>query len=187
MTSNLDRLQPISPHEYTPLATKIGLDDQVNPLSDAGNGFSTRLRPEKPQDPSIIWQKPSVWARLKETWTVELLGFVIAAAARGAIIALLRMFEGQREPRWPITLNFLISLLGTLASACTLYGAHHSISQLKWIWFTRRARPLVDLQSFQLANHTTGAVQLFLKLGAWLVARSFPILFADHNADGCLW
>jgi hypothetical protein len=101
---------------------------------------------------------------LQESWILEFLGFLIAAGALAAIIVLLRKYDGQLNPQFPVTLNFMVSLLGGVVNTATLAGAKNSIAQLKWIWFARRTRPLNEFRPFQDAGGGPfGATQLLIK------------------------
>jgi hypothetical protein len=150
----------------------------MNPHVQVTQGYgASRDEARKQMGQHAEWRKPSLLARLGETWIVEVLGFTIAAGCLAGIVFLLRSFQDQRVPQWPVTLNFLISLLGTAASAGTLYGARASIAQLKWIWFARRPRPVTDLLTFERAKSSpVGALQLLFQMGRWLVTCPYELI-----------
>lgn len=109
----------------------------------------------------------SAWAKLTETWTFEFGGFVAALACLAATVALLSHYNNEPNPAWPVTLNFVLSLLGNAAFASTLFGVHASVAQSKWIWFVKRPRPMADLATFQNARGgLVGAVRLPFAVGA---------------------
>lgn len=84
---------------------------------------------------------------------LELLAFTVGLAALVAIFVLLNEYNGQRNPQLPISLNVMASLIGAVATACSLFGAHSGIAQLKWLWFARgRPRPLLDFAPFHEAR-----------------------------------
>lgn len=125
-------------------------------------------------------QSPSVFGSPKESWILELLGFVVVAVALAAIVALLSRYNGQLNPQFPVTLNVMASLLGAVANAATLTGAQSSIAQLKWIWFARRTRPLNELASFQNARSgPLGAAQLLFKTGPLSVQSRSVVNFVS--------
>jgi hypothetical protein len=120
--------------------------------------------------------KPA-WAKLTQTWTFEFAGFVTALLCLAATGSLLRIYDNQLVPEWPVTLNFVLSLLGNVAFASTLFGVHASVAQFKWIWFARRPRPMTELATFQKARGgAIGAIQLLFAVGS---QRVFPMSRLD--------
>ncbi|KAK3386084.1 hypothetical protein B0H63DRAFT_191903 [Podospora didyma] len=128
--------------------------------------------------------KKSAWARLNETWIWEFFGFLIAAGCLAATVLLLRLYDRKLVPTWPVTLNFVLSLLGNVGFAGTLFGVHAAVAQLKWIWFTKGPRPLMQLAIFQKARGgPLGAIQLLIATGAQpvVITGSLAIIL------GMLW
>lgn len=119
--------------------------------------------------------RPSAWERVNETWTLEVLGFVLAALCLVGTVVLLRVFDGQRVPDWPVTLNFVLSLLANVAFAATMLGVQSSLGQLKWLRFAGGPRPLAEIAAFQGARSPLGALRLTLAAGFRFVAGSKTI------------
>jgi hypothetical protein len=118
-------------------------------------------------DSSSPSDSKSAWAKLTETWTFEFGGFVAALACLAATVALLSHYNNEPNPAWPVTLNFVLSLLGNAASASTLLADQASVAQTKRIWYVKRPRPMADLATFQNARGgLVGAVQLPFAVGA---------------------
>jgi Protein of unknown function (DUF3176) len=87
-------------------------------------------------------------------WGGELLAWIIAAMAFAAIAGILVTFDQRALPQWPyqINLNTFISVFSQISSTALLGPLVECISQLKWLWFTRRSQPLDDFQSFDSAS-----------------------------------
>ncbi|KAI1502507.1 hypothetical protein F5X99DRAFT_408008 [Biscogniauxia marginata] len=99
----------------------------------------------------------------EESWTLEVAGVVVALAAVGSILGVLARFNGRALPEWPyyITLNALIALLVTVATAAMGISLQSGLSQLKWIRFKEGRAPLADMERFDEASRGTwGAVKL---------------------------
>ena len=107
--------------------------------------------------------KPSWWQKLNETCFFEGLGFSIGASCLIVTAGILYYYEDERAPYLPVTLNFIMALLGNVAFASTLFGMHSAVSQLKWIGFSQRSRPLSELDVFRRAGSgPLGAARLLL-------------------------
>jgi len=95
----------------------------------------------------------SVSTIFEDSWTLEVFAARLSAAALAAIIVILYHFDNKRQPTWQhMSLNALISWLGTLAKLCITLLASRGIGQLKWVWFSERRRPLSDLGTFDAAS-----------------------------------
>ncbi|KAK4228058.1 hypothetical protein QBC38DRAFT_362690, partial [Podospora fimiseda] len=104
------------------------------------------------------------------TWLFEFLGFIAGLRSLAATVALLKRHEGQRVPDWPVSLNFILSLLANVSFAGTLFAVHAAVSQLKWISFTKGPSSLAQLSVFQnVRGGAIGAVQLLLTAGTQYV------------------
>ena len=64
-----------------------------------------------------------------------------------------------------VTLNTLVSVLSTISRAALLLAVSECISQLKWIWYLNKYRPLEDLDVFNDASRGAwGGLQLLWKI-----------------------
>ena len=129
---------------------------------------TTSLLPE-PNQPSPFAKEPrSTLSRyLSDWWLMESLSWVICALSIIAIVIILRVYDQKRLPQWPlsITINTAISLFATISQMAMLVPVTESISQLKWIWFTKRAQRLSDLDAFDQASRGPwGSLLLIAKL-----------------------
>ncbi|KAK5657590.1 hypothetical protein OQA88_3165 [Cercophora sp. LCS_1] len=94
-----------------------------------------------------------LWSFLK-LWGLEFGGMVLGLALLAYIVGLLTSFNGREASEWthPINLSTLASILVTIIRLCLLYALSVIISQLKWMWFTRDSRPLIDLSAIDEAS-----------------------------------
>ena len=107
------------------------------------------------------------WSKLNQTWFWEFGGFLLALLCLAATVALLCVYDNQLVPRWPVTLNVALSLLGNIAFTGTLFSVHAALAQFKWICIVERSRPLAEFAAFQNARGgAVGAIQLLFATGA---------------------
>ena len=94
-------------------------------------------------------------------WVWELLGVLGSALAILGLCILLKIFEKHPLPIWShtyngktaqITLNAIIEVISIVARLCLLLPVTRGLSQLKWVWFAEKERPLVDLGYFEAAS-----------------------------------
>ncbi|KAJ5773858.1 hypothetical protein N7457_008754 [Penicillium paradoxum] len=77
----------------------------------------------------------------------------LSSALLVAIVVILAQYNHQPQPTWRfVSLNTIISWLSTIAKGCVLFTVSEGIGQLKWVWFTRKSRPLGDLGTFDGAS-----------------------------------
>ena len=116
-------------------------------------------------------------------WLLEVLSWILGAAALIAVSVILQEYDGKSLSSWtfPITPNSMISLFATISKAALLLPVAEGLGQLKWNWF-RNPRPLADIVIFDSASRGPwGALQLILKgrplstLGALLVVTALAV------------
>jgi len=108
----------------------------------------------------------NVFTRLTtDWWLVELLSCLLSLLTCAAVIIVLTSFDGRPLPNWPynVTLNSFLALLTTIAKAGLMIPITEALSQLKWVWFAQKRRPLVDFQTFDEASR--GLIGGFKLLG----------------------
>lgn len=136
--------------------------NQEEPIS------TTALLQDQNQPSPIAKQPRSTLSRyLSDWWLVESLSWVLCALSIIAIVIILRIYDQKRLPQWPlsITINTAISVFATVSQMAMLVPVVESLSQLKWIWFTRRAQRLSDFDTFDQASRGAwGSLQLIAKL-----------------------
>ena len=107
-------------------------------------------------------------SKTDDWWVWELLGALGSALAISGLCILLKIFDGHPLPSWSytyngeisrfqgkvahITLNSIIEAISIVARLCLLLPITRGLSQLKWVWFAEKERPLVDLGYFEAAS-----------------------------------
>ncbi|CAG8045847.1 unnamed protein product [Penicillium olsonii] len=97
--------------------------------------------------------KPSLWKFISDLFIWEILAMFISSGLLIAIIVILDKYNNQPQPTWKyVSLNSVVSWLSTLSKGCVLFTLSEGIGQLKWVWFTQKTQPLVDLGTFDGAS-----------------------------------
>lgn len=119
-------------------------------------------------------------------WVWEILSLFASAGALIAIVLLLSSLNNKPQPSWAtagthcmivpgsgatvcrsvgISVNSLVSWLGTFARLCLLVPLSNGLGQLKWAWFTSNDRHLKDMDIFDSATRGfIGSLQLLWRL-----------------------
>ena len=94
-------------------------------------------------------------------WVPEMLWCILSILCLVIVAVLLRVYDGRALPDWPlgITLNALVAFFVTSCRVAFLVPIMEGLSQLKWNWFARGRRPLLDFVAFEEA--TRGPVGWF--------------------------
>ncbi|KAI0912578.1 hypothetical protein F4823DRAFT_581206 [Ustulina deusta] len=130
--------------------------------------------PTKKKKKILNWKKAQrLW---HQGWGVETYSVALAASSLAVIIGILASYEGQTLPEWPlhITLNALISVFTVVLKAGLGLLLTEGISQLKWQWFQRKPRCLMDLDDFDNASRgALGSMSFLFKVLKWEVVSNF--------------
>jgi len=117
--------------------------------------------------PDSVGVKKTALAKLNQSWIFEIAGFLIAFLCLAATVALLQAYDNEVVPSWPVTPNFVLSLLANVGFTGTLLGVHAAVQQLKWILYSQSARPMTGFSWFQKARAGgISAAYLFYMAGA---------------------
>ncbi|KAK1781418.1 hypothetical protein QBC45DRAFT_57033 [Copromyces sp. CBS 386.78] len=122
----------------------------------SGSGGSSNMKSDKL---SAIFSKNG-------TWTYESISMLVAMGAVASIIAVLATYDGQPLPSWPhwITLNAVIAILATVATASMSVPLSGGLGQLKWIRFKQGRAPLSDMEIYDDASRGAfGAVNMLVQ------------------------
>jgi hypothetical protein len=108
-----------------------------------------------------------------DTWLVEIATMAISAASLSIIVVLLQQYNGCPQFRWHVlTLNAVISALATIVRIGFVVPAAASLAQWKWMWFSKRPKPLVDFQTLDEANRgLVGSIMLIWRTRSWYKHR----------------
>ena len=99
-------------------------------------------------------KQQSLYTRIfSDTWTLEILCWLLALLSLVIIIIVLAVFNGQSLENWHsgLTLNTLISIASQIAQTAVFVPVAASISQLKWIWYSK-SRPVAGIGDFDKAS-----------------------------------
>ncbi|KAF2828743.1 hypothetical protein CC86DRAFT_465487 [Ophiobolus disseminans] len=153
----------------------------------------TELTPERGDETAKGSRQLLRSIRAADWWVWEILSLVVSAISLAAIVLLLSTLNNKPQPLWAstgryciavpgtdqtvcrrsgITVNSVVSWLGTLARVCLLVPLSNGLGQLKWSWFSDgKARTLADLDTFDAASRgLTGSMQLIWLLKARYLA-----------------
>jgi len=85
----------------------------------------------------------------------------VLTLSRTAIIIILRVFDGKRQPDLVLgfTINSILQYLTSFTKICFLVPVTEALCQLRWLWFSSQPRPLIDFEVYDEA--TRGGVGIF--------------------------
>jgi len=99
------------------------------------------------------------------SWMIELASLAIAAGFLVAIWIIIGRYDGQPIPEWSLAINLstLVSFLAVGFRVATISPVAAIMAQQKWLWMSRKPRPLLDLEHIDNASNTiTGSTHLLL-------------------------
>ncbi|KAF2853784.1 hypothetical protein T440DRAFT_545998 [Plenodomus tracheiphilus IPT5] len=104
---------------------------------------------------------------ITDWWCWELASLFVSFACLGAIVGVLSVYDGKRQPEYlfsGITLNAYVAVFAAISKAALILPVAEAIGQLKWIWFQKEAA-LWDFQLFDAASRGPwGSVMLLFRL-----------------------
>jgi hypothetical protein len=106
------------------------------------------------------------WISHQKWWPWEVGCWLCSLVFLWAIVAVLAGFDGKTTPQWKfgITVNTLVSVFGTINVLLLTIIVSAGIGQVKWIWFRRQSRSLVDFDIIDEASKgPTGSLTLLLR------------------------
>ncbi|CAG8380063.1 unnamed protein product [Penicillium salamii] len=125
-------------------------------------------------------------ARCLDTWLVETIAVLFSVACFLAICGILIAYNGKPRPdlRYGMSLNAIISVLATGCKSSLLFTIGEALGQLKWVWFRGKARPLVQLQTFDSASRGPfGSIVLLFQRGHWVASFGAGIVIVFLSFD----
>ena len=129
---------------------------EILPTDAAETRDSTE--PSRPRPGELV-------ARIFRNWWIELLALALLLITFSGMIAVLRYYQQQPIPQWPLgfSINTALSVFGLAFKGPLLYVTAQGIGQLKWQWFSTR-RPLSDLSTYDDASRGPwGSTKLLLE------------------------
>lgn len=100
------------------------------------------------------------------SWAAEILWSTTSLACLGAIIGVLKVYDGRGLADWPlaISLNALVAFLEALCRVALVVPLMEGMAQLRWNWFARGERPLSDFRVIDDATRgPVGSARLLAK------------------------
>jgi len=98
-----------------------------------------------------------------DSWAWEIAAVILSLVMSGITVLTLILIDNKKLPDLPIgiTPNTLISILTTISKSSLLFTVGQCLGQLKWVWFSRRGRPMKDMGTFDEASRGPwGSLQL---------------------------
>ena len=135
---------------------------------------------ERVKDGGLIEQPPQE-PRMYRWWLLETFALVVSTSSLLSLTAVLATFNGHPASDWKgfISLNTLVSILGTISRSSLIFPLTNGLTQWKWMRLRKHERPLISLQHYDEASRGLwGAIMLLLRptyasfasLGAFVVA-----------------
>jgi hypothetical protein len=149
--------QPTNPHRPAPSAsapkTKPWKSWRIwSAASGRFASFRSRLR--------------RVSERLDDAWFLGIrLGDAFAFEPDTAIVAILAHYDGRTFPSvlGGISINAIVAILSTVFKSSLIFSVSAALGQLKWDWFEKAPRQLIDMWTFDEASRgPLGATKLLL-------------------------
>ncbi|KAK8880212.1 hypothetical protein PGQ11_001506 [Apiospora arundinis] len=130
--------------------------------------------PHEPASPFPHDAKPPASSSARRSvfwWYTEFAWLLIGFLGLAGVLAVLGMYDKKPTPRWPlgITINSLVALLTSLSRLAFMVPLVQGMSQLKWVWFSSKPRPLSDFQLYDEASRGPwGGLKILFKLKGFL-------------------
>ncbi|KAJ5366852.1 hypothetical protein N7541_000793 [Penicillium brevicompactum] len=144
-------VSPVHSHEEPPNVNNRPTSLPAEPHPEPANEPLVAESADESQKSSN--EKPSIWKLVSDLFIWEVLAMILSSGLLVAIVVLLSQYDDKPQPTWKyVSLNSVISWLSTISKGCVLFCLSEGIGQLKWVWFTRKTQPLVDLGTFDGAS-----------------------------------
>jgi Protein of unknown function (DUF3176) len=87
-------------------------------------------------------------------WLLEIISWIFSAICMAIILSVLLHYNGRPLPAWKLglTLNSFISILSGFAKASLLLPTAEALGQLKWNWFSKKPRQMMDFEIIDSAS-----------------------------------
>ncbi|TID18948.1 putative mannosyl-oligosaccharide glucosidase [Venturia nashicola] len=121
-----------------------------------------------------------------EWWLLEIVSWIFSAACMITIAAVLARYDGKPLPRWSmdLSINAFISIFSGFAKSALLLPTAEALGQLKWDWFRKAERSMMDFEVMDGASRgALGSAVLLAKnkgvtlasVGAAIILLSLPM------------
>ena len=129
-------------------------------------------------------------------WLWEILAVLLSLSSFSALVIVLLVYDGRAVPQLRISLNAIVSILGTISKTSMMFSITATLSQFKWLLFSGKSRQLKDLQLYDDASRgPLGSSALLLSMkGRWVISRIHvrlglirrKLLGVNRCSDHCL-
>ncbi|KAJ5197487.1 hypothetical protein N7449_007966 [Penicillium cf. viridicatum] len=141
---------PVSPVHSNEIAQNA---QEANTPTQSPRILPVEPHPEPANEPLVHGTADQENKLISNLFIWEVLAMVLSSGVLVAIVVILTQYDDRPQPAWRlVSLNSVISWLSTVSKGCVLSAISEGIGQLKWVWFTRKSRPLVDLGAFDGAS-----------------------------------
>ncbi|QDS77460.1 hypothetical protein FKW77_006992 [Venturia effusa] len=121
-----------------------------------------------------------------EWWLLEIVSWLFSAACMMVIAVVLSRYDGKPLPKWSIdiSMNAFISIFSGFAKSALLLPTAEALGQLKWDWFRKGERSMLDFEVMDGASRgALGSAVLLAKnkgvtlasVGAAIILLSLPM------------
>jgi Protein of unknown function (DUF3176) len=119
---------------------------------------------------------------ISDTWAFEIASLTLSAFSLAAIVILLSIYDGKPQFSFGVlNLNTVIAILAAAFRIGFMLPVGESLAQWKWLWFSKRSRPLADFDSIDEASRGSRGSLILLwqtkgitltAVGAWIAILS---------------
>ncbi|KAJ3478882.1 hypothetical protein NLG97_g8459 [Lecanicillium saksenae] len=120
-------------------------------------------------------------ANVFSLWKWEFISLLMSILSFTAIVVILLVYQNRLLSEWklPISINAIVAIFSALFKGSLAMPVTEGISQLKWLWFARQPRNLVDMEVYDKASRGVwGAVLMIFKRGPKSFLASFGAILA---------
>ena len=113
-----------------------------------------RMTPNAPPKHAHMTLKSRYQRIFTNWWLWEILAVLLSLATFSALVIVLILYDGRAVSALPkrISLNAIVSILGTISRTTLMFSISATLSQFKWLLLSGRARQLKDLQLYDGAS-----------------------------------
>ena len=143
----------------------VSLKLQSPPLPQT-NGDDSKPPPDQDRRTTVSRIRYLFTKFVIEWWLLELVSWVFSALCMTTIISVLWYYDNKELPQWGfgVTLNVFISVFSNLARASLLLPTAEALGQLKWNWFRRESKTMMDFEILDSASRGPwGALVLLVR------------------------
>ncbi|KAF2673194.1 hypothetical protein BT63DRAFT_149242 [Microthyrium microscopicum] len=172
---------PHSSHSFasTPAYSPPSYCQPFGDSNAPGSRFSWHVTPvDRARNWFTIW--------FVEWWAFEIISWLFSAVCMAIILGVLFRYNNKEIPHWRIgfTLNAFISILSGFAKSALLLPTAEALGQLKWNWFTKKSKAMLDFEVLDSASRGPWGSMVLLartkgvtlaSVGAAIILLSLPL------------